>query len=366
MLSVHNQPWYKPTSVHSGRYSVKKLFSTYWGKIPKQHQAHQNVIFKRFGRRSNWGAAEAILDLKGGACAKTLFFSLFTRTIQSNRDLFDDIEPVSINWSERFVDEGTKTLVAEHGWLPRSAYQISPNGANARSHVKYDSRQDYVTRIGAAELELCKAKASHFLRPKPLSIEGITDKPYCVLPLQGGEDFNLKFSDSGFDHIYGQNNANDLLAQAVIDRAAAEAKDIHIVVTEHPSKKCQLSRRPNLPDNVTFIEAKKGIRTIDLAAQQNCHGVVSVNSNLVHEAMVLGKPVCTYGRLMYESDDKPMFSSIGNMLNAEAKYVELADQYLALLFLNQWELTDLLDPVILHALLTKMDNVTPWELRRGI
>ncbi|KZY33540.1 MULTISPECIES: hypothetical protein [unclassified Oleiphilus] len=345
---------------------MKKYKKTYWGAIPKEFKAHDNVIFKRFGRRSNWSSATSILGLKGGACAKTMFFSMLARTVHSNPDLFESIPPVSINWSERFVDDGDKTLVVEHGWLPRSSYQISPHGANARSHTQFDSGVDYVERIGRRDLEHCKARAQHFLRPKKVDIAGLTQKPFCLLPLQGGEDYNLKFSDSGFESLYGQKGANDLLAQALIDRSYAEAQGVNIIVTEHPAKKCRLSNAPTLPKGVTFIEAKKGIRSIDLAAHKNCVGVVSVNSNLVHEAMVLGKPVCSYGRLMYKSDDKPMFSSIADMLTCGEQDLSLADQYLALLFLSQWELTDLMDPIIVQTLLNSMGKVFPWELRRGI
>ena len=345
---------------------MKKYRKTYWGAIPKAFKAHDKVTFKRFGRRSNWTAATSILGLKGGACAKTLFFSMFARTVRDNPDLFADIEPVSINWSERFVDENAKTFVVEHGWLPRSSYQVSPLGANARSHTQFDSSLDYIERIGQQDLALCKARAKHFLRPRSLDIDDLTKKPFCLLPLQGGEDYNLKFSDSGFEHFYGQKGANDLLAQALIDRSYSEAQGVNIIVTEHPAKKCRLSTAPSLPSGVTFIGAQKGIRSIDLVAHPNCQGLVSVNSNMVHEAMVLGKPVCTYGRLMYPNDDKPMFSSIADMLKGDEKVLSLADQYLALLFLSQWELADLMDPVILRAFLSMEKHDVPWMIRKTV
>lgn len=353
----------KSSAVNS---AITKLKKQNWGKIPPLYTAHENVSFKRFGRRSNWGAASKFLNLKSGANAKTLFFTQFARTVQANPDLFNDIEHTTVLWSEQFLSDEAKPLVVEHGWLPRINYQISPNGANARSHVQFDSSQDFLSKLGLENLEACKRKARHFVRPKAVDIEGLTDKPFCVIPLQGGTDFNLKFSESGFDHIFGQDKANDKLAAALIERSHAEAKGMRLIITEHPTKKCQLSERPKLPDDAIFVAASQGIRSIDLAAHSHCQGVISVNSNLMHEAMLFDKPICSYGRLMFTQEDKPVFSTITELLNAAETSRGLEDQYLAMLFLNQWEISDVMDPMILRSLLMLRENATPWELRHSV
>lgn len=346
--------------------TVSRLRSLYLGKIPKLHIAHSNVQFKKLGRRSNWAAAHAMLNLKSGACAKTLFFCLFARTVHANRELFDDVEQTTIHWSERFVEDGESCLIAEHGWLPRISYQISPQGANARSHVCFDSRQDYLAQLGGAPFAQCKQRARHFIRPRKVDYPTLTDQPFCLIPLQGGDDYNLKFSDSGFDHIFGQKGASDKVAAALMDRCHVEAKGMRLIVTEHPAKACRMSQPPKCPDGVVFVGGSEGVRSIDLAAHENCHGVVSINSNLIHEAMILGKPICSYGNLMYRKNDRPTYSSINKMLEAggtDEEYKKCIDQYLAMLFLHQWEVTDLMDPIMLRSLLLEPEAVTPWELR---
>lgn len=345
---------------------LTKIRASYWGRVPNVYEAHSNISFKRFGRRSNWNAASSLLALKSGACAKTLFFSLFVRTVESNRDVFNDLPHIMVNWSERHIDAKENSLIAEHGWLPRTSYQVSPSGANARSHTCFKSNIDYVAQLGEAELASCKRRAVHFLRPKNIDLGSLTSEPFCLLPLQGGNDYNLKFSDSGFDHIFGKEKANDLLAEAVIERCHAEAGGVRVIVTEHPAKTCRLSKTPKLPDGVTFVGASQGIRSIDLAAHENCLGVVSVNSNLIHEAMLLDKHVCAYGQLMYRSDDKPVYSTIGDMLEGQEYEDKLVAQYLSLLFLNQWEVGDLMDPVILHALLSMELDDYPWKVRQQV
>ena len=295
-----------------------------------------------------------------------MFFSLFARTVHANPGLFEDLKKTTVYWSERHIEEGENSLVAEHGWLPRVSYQISPRGANARSHVCFESNQDYLAQLGNSQLSQCKRRAQHFIRPKEVDYPSITDQPFCLIPLQGGGDYNLKFSDSGFDHIFGQKYANDKIADALIERCHTEAKGIRLVVTEHPAKSCRLSQAPKCPENVIFVGASQGIRSIDLTAHENCIGVASVNSNLIHEAMLLNKPICSYGNLMYRKKDKPTFSSISNMLEADETYPQRIDQYLAMLFLNQWEVTDLMDPIILRFLLLEPETVIPWKLRNPL
>ncbi|CAA0100036.1 capsular polysaccharide export protein, LipB/KpsS family [Zhongshania aliphaticivorans] len=337
-------------------------------RIPKIISPHKNIAFIRYVRRSNSSAAKQVLNLKQGSHAKTLLFTTINRTVSSHPALFNDLSPLEIHWSERHVGNAESKLVFEHGWLPRCSYQMSPYGANARSHVVFNSETSYMKLLGSVEFEKCKSRALRFVQSSnSLDIPELTDQPFCLVPLQGGGDFNLKFSESGFDYIFGETGANDKLASALLERIEFENPGIKIIVTEHPAKKCRLSKPLSLPKHTHLIKATDNIRSIDLAAHKNCAGIVSVNSNLMHEAMLKNKRVCAYGRLMYNQNDKPVYSNLEGMLNnLVPDYESKINNYLSMLFLNQWELTDFMDPVLLHRMFSAPTSLTPWEFRNEI
>lgn len=332
--------------------------------VPKRTNPHSNIAFVRFLRRSNVEAAMRSLSLKRGASAKTLLFTVLNRTISDYKHLFDDCRPTDIHWSERYSDPNASNIVFEHGWLPRVTYQMSPLGTHARSHVMFDSSIDYYHELGSEQFERCTRRALGHLHPQQMeNLPGINDKPFCLLTL-GGTDFNLKYSESGFEYIYGQKNANELQAQALIDRIATENPGIRILITEHPAKKCRLKSPLSLPENNRLVAAQENIRSNDLASHPNCQGVIAINTNSIHEGMIKGTKACAYGRLMFRQEDKPVYSSVADMLNNTMSDYEIKTRhYLSMLFMSQWELTDFMDPEIVLQMLKAPEKVVPWKLR---
>ncbi len=310
--------------------------------IPKISQAKKNFINQPEGSNGHYIRSKLLLTIY--------------KTIATNKDFFKDLPRIVFCWAEKenFPYQGNK-IYAEHGWLPRFHYQISSSGCNSRSHIKFDNNIDYIELFGGRrkfEKVITNLKQM-YNDPKADKIS----EPFYLVALQTGNDFNLLHSNTEFSCFYGLKHSNELVGQAVIEKIESQFKDIKLVFTQHPSDKYGNFRVGNLKN--TIFHNSDNIKSIDLLRQDNCKGVISINSNLLHESLLYSKPIVALGTLMWANNNNPFNNTFGE-INTNPTTCE---QYLAMLLCYQWNISDFENPYILRELFLNTNSLIPVEIR---
>jgi hypothetical protein len=308
-----------------------------------------------------------------GTYYKLLFYKTFISTIKENDVFFRDngINPIDILWSEKNIPCATlpDQIIVEHGWLPRSSYQISTKGANSRGAIARTREVGFIERIGGQKNVLEKiSNLRSCIHYKSLS--EYTDLPleYIVAPLQTGDDLNLKYSGTIFERYHNLPNSSLKFGQAFINHIESSKLPFPVIFTQHPADHSQLDYHISRTDN-RFISNRFGLRTIDLlAASKRCKGIISINSNVIHEALCLGIPCCCLGRLLWnDTDSPPLPSTITELINKLDTNIlddALILEYLAKILSFQWYLSDFQNPMIILNMLQQKDLAIPLEIRR--
>ncbi len=300
-----------------------------------------------------------------------LFFKTFVQTIQLYNEMFADLSPVEIVWSEKKLENATslRSLIVEHGWLPRSSYQISFSGANGRAAPpNLMGGGEYIEIIGGkssliSRLDILK---KGFLSKKPVKINFESDEEFVVVPLQMGNDLNLRDSSTKFSEHYGKYDSTSLLVADLVDTINSYDLPFPIYFTQHPVDHREHNVYLRKCDR--FVRANSGISTMDLIRHVNCRGIISINSNVVHEALCLNVPCCVLGRLFWRDDQhSPFMSDPVTFFNNPSTYPHNCPQvleYLAKLFCYQWFLSDFQNPLIVKEIISKSETIIPFQIRQ--
>ncbi len=280
------------------------------------------------------------------------------KTIAMNKEVFRDLPKTVFCWTEKrkYPYEGKK-IFCEHGWLPRFFYQVSSLGCNSRSHIKFNIDNDYVSILGGEEkfyriVENLKGLYGH-------TVEDSMVDPFYLVALQTGNDLNLLHSNSEYKCYYGKERANELVGQAVIDTLESRITKVRLVFTQHPSDsygELKVSNSRNL-----IFHNRDNVKSIDLLKQKSCLGVISINSNILHEALLFSKPIYALGSLLWDGPSNP-FQFDRN--KEEILFDRMVhEQYLAMLLCYQWTINDFENPMILREILLKTDSILPVQVR---
>ncbi|TDX59272.1 hypothetical protein [Orenia marismortui] len=299
-----------------------------------------------------------------------LFYKIFIDTLLQNKDLFmNNIDRIDIIWSEKNLRhcKSEKKLIIEHGWLPRSSYQISSLGANFRSHISSQPFGKFTNLIGGKR-EVIR-KINKLIKSNTYSLKNINDIPnqFIVVPLQTGNDLNLLHSGTQFRKYYGKSNSTKKFGQALIDFIEHFNLPYPVIFTQHPADSFQGNYEVNHKN--LFITNNSKLKTIDLIRLRNrCKGVISVNSNVIHEAICYNIPCCVMGRLLWhENTSSPFISDIENFiknLNKKPLDSSYIIEYIAKLLSYQWYISDFQNPHIILEILKNNDNIVPIQIRR--
>jgi hypothetical protein len=365
------------------------------------------IEFSRLAKISKGQAAS--YRLKKGKFSRHCLYSTIYHTLKDHSSLFMDLEPVVLQWGdyqlpqgkfwhslyssirrtmkdsgplianlERPVGKGAeknegsrqKVIYAEHGWLPRSTYQLSSKGCNSRSHIKFTADKDYISMLGGYERLQRVKKNLRMGFGEQWTINGqFAEEPFFLVALQTktGNDLDHLYSGTPFARHYRQDNSTALLGQAVIDHVESISSSCRLIFTLHPLDRNQ-NRYKVRPEN-RIAYAGQGVRTVDLLRHANCRGVIAINSNILHEALLWGKPALTLGELLAAPHTESPFSGeLQSFLGTEGRRknsATLEDQYLAMLLAYQWTLSDLQNPLILREILRNVDALVPWNARLG-
>lgn len=263
---------------------------------------------------------------------------------------------------------GRKRVYAEHGWLPRSTYQLSSRGCNSRNHIRFSGDGDYVRLVGGYE-RLQRLKSN--LRAgfgTPLAVgPQYGDRHFFLVALQPKSGNDLGFLQSRT--VLGncrQELAGERLGQALIDHVESVAPSCRIIFTQHPGDHSR--SRYRVRSGNTIVYAGQGPRTIDLVRHANCRGVIAINSNILHEALLWERPTLALGELQAApSVESPFSGELQDFLGREGELKaggEAGDQYLAMLLAYQWTLADLQEPLIVREILGDVDALVPCVVRR--
>ena len=146
-------------------------------------------------------------------------------------------------WTAKGVPESEKgkSIILELGWIPRWSYQVSPFGSNFQGH--YARQYQYAPlNPGENNVILGYLNKLRCLFEQSINwgkVEQLRQRlktPFVFFPFQLANDFNLKFSDTEFAHLYSAGpDQNIALAQACIDKVEAENGHMPVVYKQHPS-----------------------------------------------------------------------------------------------------------------------------------
>lgn len=302
-----------------------------------------------------------------------LFFKTMIQTIEQYPDFFAGISPLDMFWSEKNLPFETQSrrLIVEHGWLPRNSYQIAATGANGRgAPAKLDSGESYLHIIGGEEVLIGKLKLleTAYYSTNPQVPDFIADKNFIVVPMQLGNDLNLRDSTTKFSTHYGKENATDRFVVDFVKTVNELDLPYPVYFTQHPVDKEE--RNITLRKGDRFIRSGSGLSTLDLIRQPGCLGIISVNSNVVHEALCLDVPCCVLGRLFWREDQESPFDKdpvhFFSRIPVRPHTNPIVMEYLAKLLCYQWYLSDLQNPLILREIILYLGEVVPLQVRKRL
>ena len=277
----------------------------------------------------------------------------------------------TVNWSAKpSYGDIRSRLYIEHGWLPRWAYQISPDGTNANSHIAeaFGRRQLHELNPGRLSVALEAVREQFAVQLVPEDVSSLREAirtPFVLFAFQLANDANLRDSGSVLKDYYSTApDANVRFAQACVDLVYASQPDYPVLFKQHPVDGSDLTSI-KLRTGDRFVGNSQKISTHSLFATGFCRLVVAVNSNTLHEASVWGVPAVALGTLVWKESgltDRPYPKSLEDGLERVGKSIgeqPVLCLYLQHLIENQWTLNDLMNPAKVKALLEGDGRLVP-------
>ncbi len=222
---------------------------------------------------------------------ETVFLSDFAENIERLgylRTADPQKADLSLVWGWRRAVPEQPTIFVEAGWIPRWHYQVSPCGLNYQSHLKrmpdtpispFLMRQasDWLWKHRAA-----KPTDSAFLYADPTGVPFDFGYDYLLAPLQVDGDANLNISlIKSMDEF--------------IDEISFRDPPFPVVFRGHPARVAQHSAlESQRPGDRVFLDPR--ITVHQMLKSIRCLGVIALNSNVVHDAMVWGKDIWAFAQ----------------------------------------------------------------------
>lgn len=300
-----------------------------------------------------------------------LFFKTFIQTLQQYSYMFDDVSSLDMFWSEKHANTGTesKHLIVEHGWLPRSSYQISETGANGRgAPCQLKENSSYLQIYGGIDQvrEQLQRLNNAYYNGSGNSGDRVVANEYIVAPMQLGNDLNLRDSSTRFSKYYGCENATGMFLSEFVKVINEHDLPVPVYFTQHPVDKD--IHDIELRDGDQYFSTSSGISTLELIRNPKCLGVVSINSNVVHEALCLNVPCCVMGRLFWREDELSPFETNPSRFFEVPPTKPHDDsnvmEYVAKLLCHQWYLTDMQNPLIVREIVLNNRDLIPFQIRK--
>ena len=208
-----------------------------------------------------------------------------------------DSADLSVVWGWDRLVEGQPTVFVERGWLPRWLYQVSPRGLNAESHVAEASRRSTKSERSKASVALellrttpCTSYPRDFAYADP-AIEPARELPaeFVLAPLQVETDPNLR------------SRINCRFEDFVLTVTLSDPP-FPIVFKRHPA--LAASRRPvtTLRRDDVVLDHDDAVNVHSVLKHPGCKAVVTLNSNVAHDALIWDVPVVALARGPWPED----------------------------------------------------------------
>ncbi len=312
--------------------------------------------------RSSTRSLTVAVDHAGGgavgqflAAAADGLAALGHRVVRSRSGIAAGASPMlAVVWNGRQLRTPTPVLYAEHGWLPRSDYQLSPNGINADSHAalhQWDGKPLATADDAALELRLAalRGAAPH----GGVDVASGLPARFLLVALQIESDTNiLRHAPPGLRTM-----------QALADRVARLDPPWPVVFKQHPADarraNRQLTLRLRRPQDRLWRHDQSGVHA--MLASGRCAGVLTINSNVAHDALLWDVPAIVLGRNVWPQTGvaTPFLTAApadwsrlaAHRDDAEARACRRA--YAWHLIGHQWTLADVRDPAKLGPLVER-------------
>jgi glycosyltransferase involved in cell wall biosynthesis len=267
--------------------------------------------------------------------------------VRDPRRWLADPAVLHVVWNGRQHRSRGPVLYCEHGWLPRSGYQVSAAGINAGSHLapfRWDGQAlpPDAQRALALRLEALRAEALAAAVPACTAVAPAGG--FLLVPLQVESDTNIvRWAPEGLRSM-----------QALVDAVSASGPPWPVVFKQHPADarrgNAQLHLRLRRRQDAIWAHAQADVHT--LLRHPGCRGVVTINSNVAHDALLWDLPVAVLGRNVWPQQGSVLPFDVGLPPDwqtfadrvALARRASCRQAYARFLVESQWSLADARDP----------------------
>ena len=270
-----------------------------------------------------------------------------------------DPRMLSIVWNGRAHQARGPVLYCEHGWLPRSDYQISPRGINAGSHAApfaWDGQPLTAQQEAQLDARFAAIKSASFsgyyqyMQADKAAVPGLPAN-FLLVPLQIESDTN----------IVRHAPAHLRTMQGLIDHVSRLNPPWPVIFKQHPADlrhgNRHLRLRTRRPQDMVWPQSRGNVH--QMLKSGCCRGILTINSNVAHDGLLWDVPAIVLGRNVWpgSGEDTPFLTSIPSDWAALAHSVEsergraCRRAYAHYLMNHQWSLRDAADPAKVTALL---------------
>lgn len=331
--------------------------------VPQTERTSMKVAIER----RSAGAVAQLLDALAASTAK-----LGHVVVRDPRATSHDARVLSIVWNGRGHHARGPTLYCEHGWLPRSEYQISPAGINADSHPApfvWDGRPLAAEEEAALDAHIAEIKAASFagyyqyMQADKEVPDGLPPE-FLLVPLQIESDTNL------VRHA----PAHLRRMQSLVDHVAKLDPPWPVIFKQHPADALHGNRHLHLrmrrKQDLLWPQSRGNIH--QMLKGGACRGILTINSNVAHDGLLWDVPAIVLGRNVWPSSGPrtPFLTAIPRDWSALAESVTAPEAiacrraYAHFLMKNQWSLAEARDPHRVAALLARARSRAPIRVAR--
>jgi glycosyltransferase involved in cell wall biosynthesis len=256
---------------------------------------------------------------------------------------------LTVVWNGRNLRGNGPVLFCEHGWLPRTDYQISPRGINADSHIApflWDGRP---LAPDDDALDTCLAQLRNASRGSGAGAE--LPPEFLLVPLQIESDTNIvRHAPPGLRTM-----------QALVDQVSQLDPPWPVIYKQHPADvrrgQRHMALRLRRRRDRLWSHAQGDVHA--MLASGRCVGVLTINSNVAHDALLWDVPPIVLGRNVWPAGDEasPFLTAIPHDWSELRKYAGTPEAiacrraYAHHLIKNQWTLADARNPQRVAALI---------------
>lgn len=313
-------------------------------------------VMKIFIQKRSAGAVGQVLDALAETAAR-----LGHTVLRDPQAAARAPRALAVVWNGRGHLGRGPVLFCEHGWLPRSDYQISPRGINAGSHVapfEWDGTALTPEQDAALDAHLATIKSSTFsgyyqYMQADKGVPADLPPQFLLVPLQIESDTN----------IVRHAPAHLRTMQALIDHVSKVDPPWPVVFKQHPADVRHGSRHLRLRvrrrQDMIWAHTRGNIH--QMLKSGACRGILTINSNVAHDGLLWDVPAIVLGRNVWPQRGVrlPFLTAVPRDWSVLAESATASEAiacrraYAHFLMRSQWTLAQARDPQRVAALLAE-------------